>query len=232
MSVSLGLVVFLSTASGCTSTETGNPPLAPGIDLEDVDIVALSPPPPDGGIPAPVTVFLSGGPGTLGAETERLWLVPLDRLDPAVAVTPTADGSFVATLALDLGDALRFQIDEGTRRRTPVDGRFEGPGAGLTPVTHPQAECLLVPLDVIADVADSTARIRIANTCGDDVQVSSVRARLGMATVDGGAFDLATGETRDLEVTLPPGAEDVVLIEIAAPAVDRRAVTVRRPPAA
>jgi hypothetical protein len=226
MSACFRIAWFFASAglAGCgsTSTETGNPPLSPGVDLGMLSATMLSPPGDGGPAPMPMVV-ITGSPGALGADTIYLSIVLLDRTDPAIMAVPAADGSFATSLPLGFGQSIRLQVIEETRRRPPLDGRYDG--MRLLPVTHPNADCFFVPAEAETDATSRQASIRVANTCPDTVEVGGVTARAGGATVDGGPFSLRPGETRDIEVALT-APEEIVFVEIVAPAPDRRAVTV------
>jgi hypothetical protein len=161
--------------------------------------------------------------GDVGAAPGHVTVigVDLDREEPALAGTTARDGSFLLELPGREGDVLRLHTEEDGRRSEPIDVL-----AALGPPTRvePLAPCLRLPLAL-----ELPAVLELVNDCDEDAVIDAVRLRAPSAIVleDASPFVVPPGETARIALSASSAADEVVLIELSAPAAERRAVSVR-----
>jgi hypothetical protein len=178
---------------------------------------------------------LSGGPGSV-RDADTLWAVNLDRDFPPVTVPVAADGSFGLFLPAVEGDEIRIQARRDDLRSAPLDLVMRMTG-GVEEAPRPLSDCFVLPLELeLADTAIGEVTsdlVRVAHGCVAPLQVDAVvlRAPSSDFTVSVPALPivLAPGEFLDVAIDFsPPGAglrEEVLLIEVSQPEVDRRPIT-------
>jgi hypothetical protein len=205
---------------GCGVTDTGNPPLSPP-DPSRLDILALA--------AGQITIIGEAGAIEPGAGLIRATNLD-DDADP-VDATVRPDGGFELAIAAEAGDVVRLQRVQGAERSLPID--IDATAAMLVEDALPCLE-----LDPARELAlgaidgPTEGVIAIENRCAEGVtlEVAPRRDTGGVvATLEPSAIEPGGGGV--LRVVLGPLAaseqEEVVLLRVIAPSVDRRAITVR-----
>lgn len=200
------------------------------------EVPSLAPPNPDeidfmSGTSVPGDV--RGGPGAVEPGAQ-VWLAPLDQPVAPTVAAAAADGSFATMMMVFPGEEVRIQARLDDLRSDPVDVLV---GAGA--IVRPSADCLtLSPALELAmgevAVGDSaTASIEVDNACGAEVQIGGIRLRAPSTSVfidTIGPLVVADGTTGTIDITFRPDAsglsEEVVILDVTAPEMDRRPVTV------
>ena len=224
--------------SGCSlRPQPEPPPVEPGPEIEG-DLLSAQP----GGPSAMIGGSLSGAPGAAPAGA----IVRAYDLDNTLAPVETVaadDGSFEMLLDMLDGDEVRIQaIHEGARSK-PLDVMVSEASTTPTPAVRALADCLSVApnaqlsLGVVASGTTVTRSVVIANGCASDVTVSSIAMRRPVAglalepdTAPPNTIASGASETVVIRFEAPTGSasevEDILLIEVDAPARDRRPVTI------
>jgi hypothetical protein len=178
---------------------------------------------------------LAGGPGSV-LDADSIWVVNLDRGAPPVVVPVADDGSFGLLLHAIEGDEIRIQARRDELRSTPRDLVVPLDGA-LEDAHRPLADCFVLPPELAfadTDIGDTTSQtVRIEHSCAAPLQLDAVvlRAPTSDYVVSAPALPivLAAGEFVDVAIDFsPPGAglrEEVLLVEVSQPEVDRRPIT-------
>lgn len=211
---------------GCTSTETGNPPVQPdtGLDVGSVTFQVV----PNMGDPGllsglvDMTVAAGGEVHITAVETT------LDTVRVPIAGEPPG---FSASLPADFTGWLRLQV-------VPLDAAPLGPldivtgdaaGGPVDSLPSSVGPCLEISTALMLDV-EGEGDVLVRNRCPMRLTFDAPVARLGgVDVVPGDGFELSSGGRRVLRVVrngaFPTGdAELVVLREVSG---ERRAVTVR-----
>lgn len=184
-------------------------------------------------------VVLTGLPGAT-EHASHVWAVNLERPAPAVEVPTNPDGSFSLALAVLSGEEVRLQARRGARRSVPRDyeidaSRFADP---LRPAPRPLADCFAAPVEWNLGSAELgrsvAASLQLQSSCPSDLEIAAVELRTAPAALrvdePTGPLLLAGGDTLNVTLTFTPSEpgsiEDLLLIEIAGPSSDRRAIHV------
>ncbi|WP_437760908.1 hypothetical protein [Sorangium sp. So ce1389] len=218
-------VLLVACVAGCGVNPIPEPPAAPELGEVTGDVCMVC----DTG-----QVDLAGGPGS-ATNADAVWAVNLDGTAPPTVAEVGADGSFVLSLDVRLGDEVRVQARRGEHRSAPAD--LVVADGVLKPAPRPLADCFLVepelelPDTAIGEV--STVALRLEHSCADPLAIDAIalRAPADDLALQGGPAPvvIAPGEPLDVRVELRPRAagprEEVLLIEASSPAATRRAVT-------
>jgi hypothetical protein len=178
---------------------------------------------------------LSGGPGSV-TNGDTVWAVDLDQTFPPVEAPVQSDGSFELFLVAFEGDEIRVQARRDERRSTPLDLVMVAQGV-LAPAVRPLGDCFVVepelelPSTGVGQTASQTFRIQ--HECASTLTIDAIALRAATpdltVTAPGQPLVLAPSEFIDLSIDFHPGSpdvrEEVLLIEVSSPEVDRRAVT-------
>ncbi|MEJ7730362.1 MAG: hypothetical protein WKG00_14230 [Polyangiaceae bacterium] len=178
---------------------------------------------------------VSGASGSV-VDADSVWAVNLDREAPPVVVPVASDGSFGLFLPAIEGDEIRIQARRDDLRSTPLDLVMLVAG-GVDEAPRPLSDCFVLPLELaFADTAIgglTAGSVRIEHGCAAPLQVDAVVLRAPSSdfsvSVPTLPIVLAPGEFLDVAIDFsPPGAglrEEVLLIEVSQPEVDRRPIT-------
>lgn len=176
---------------------------------------------------------VNGAAGAVDPAEGAVVLTNLDRDVAPVAEPVRADGSFVITVAGALTDELRLQVRSGDVRSEPLDV-VSIDGEVYMEAERPLAGCFMVDPAYELDfgVVRSSARrsIELRNDCPDRVELAP-RFRMGSTafSLEGMPSGVDPGERVEVIVvaSAPVGAidEETLLIEVSAPMVDRRPIT-------
>lgn len=178
---------------------------------------------------------VTGRPGSV-TGADRIWVVNLDGQEPPVTAPVAADGSFELFVSAMEGDEIRLQARRDELRSEPRDAVMVTSGA-LGAAPRPLSSCFVVAPELAftdTTVGDAAPKaLRLQHTCAAPLQIDAVTLRAPSAdfTVTAPAVPLvlAPGAFADVSVDFAPSAvglrEEVLLIEVAQPEVDRRPVT-------
>ncbi|MGK3991011.1 hypothetical protein WME99_48640 [Sorangium sp. So ce136] len=225
-------VLLVACVAGCGVNPIPEPPAAPELGEVTGAVCMVC----DTG-----QVDLAGGPGS-ATDADAVWAVNLDGTAPPAVAEVGADGSFVLSPDVHLGDEVRVQARRGEHRSAPADlvvadGVLERAPRPLADCFHVEPE-LELPDTAIGEV--STVALRLEHSCADPLAIDAIALRAPAAdlAVQGGPSGgpspvvIAPGEPLDVRVEFRPRAsgprEEVLLIEASSPsvtAVTRRAVT-------
>lgn len=175
---------------------------------------------------------VNGAAGAVDPAEGAVVLTNLDRDVAPVAEPVRADGSFVVTVAGAFTDELRLQVRSGGVRSEPLDV------VSIDGEIYMEAErplgCFTVdpPYELDFGVVRSSVRrtIELRNDCPDRVEIAP-RFRMGSTAfaLEGMPAGVDAGERVEVTViaTAPASAidEETLLIEVSAPMVDRRPIT-------
>ncbi|MCA9577641.1 MAG: hypothetical protein KC668_19540 [Myxococcales bacterium] len=221
--------LFLSAAltvasTGCTSTETGNPPAQPetGLDAGRITLFTI----PNMGDP-----FLLSGMADEALAAGGTLRVTAVETDLPAAVTPIGTSPATFSLALPAGFEgwLRLQVIRADGERLgPLDLLPSDIALGaVEPLPSPLRDCLSVVADLALEGA-SEAIVRLQSDCPETLSFEAPTTRLGLVDVTPAEpFELLPGRRVSLTVgvgALADGQEDVVLLFEAGG--ERRAVTI------
>ena len=209
-------LIALATSGACTGTPQPDPP---NLDIRNVRVVPMRTP----------FVQVLGTAGAAAGGTVRV--VNLDTMLPPVDTPVAADGSFELTIDGSTGNTLRLQVRDGARRSDPVDVLAADP---LALVEHPIGGCLAIAPPFEAVLSGGSATIALTNGCGSPIALSRVALRVSGAPFEvvTAPSSIAAGETVSIEVRAlgaSSGAEEILLVEVTAPSVDRFALTLINP---
>lgn len=174
------------------------------------------------------SVEIVGQPNSSQVPGAVVRVIDLDRTDPPVDTTVRPDGSFQLVVDAEEGDVLRFVLVDGSSRSMPLD--LVVGLDGLEPWVA-ALECWRTDPEVTVELDANRISLAIINDCDQPISV----ARAGLRAAHP-AFAVTTAPTEvpsgsEAQVTVdytPTGAaseEEVLLLEIDAPAADRRAIT-------
>jgi hypothetical protein len=181
-------------------------------------------------------VVLRGQPGAT-ENASHVWAVHLDAPDVPLEVPTDPDGGFV--LALDRSGEVRVLARRGARRSAPRDfdidpSRFAAP---FRPAPRPFADCFAAPLEwELGETAlgsSVTRSLALQSDCSTDLALSAIELRAARTElrVEAPATPLTVQRGGSLNVTVtftpsgPGRVEEILLVEIAGPQRDRRAIT-------
>ncbi|AKF04477.1 hypothetical protein [Sandaracinus amylolyticus] len=209
------LLALVITSASCVGTPQPNPP---ALDVSRIGTMR--------------STRLFGVAGALDPDAQ-LWITPLDTTGDPQIVQPAPDGSFAAP-ALD-GERHRLQpkleADVEALRGPPVDVLLVD-GVMLL---GPAIGCWHVPADARAPDARigeaSELVIAIENDCDAPLVVTAATPRrAGDVSVIEAPGEIAPGTSGSLRVAIAPSAEgereEVVALDVSAPATERRWITV------
>jgi hypothetical protein len=178
---------------------------------------------------------LAGGPGSV-ESADSIWVVNLDGTEPPQTAPVKSDGSFELFVSALDGDEIRLQARKGDLRSEPIDLVMAVDGV-LELAPRPLDDCfLLAPELQLPDTAvasSAPAIVRLEHTCDAPLSLELIGLRAPTPDFEvaapGTPLVLASGEFVDVAVEMHPSAgglrEEVLLVEVSSPAVDRRAVT-------
>lgn len=216
----------LLCATGCTSTETGNPPVQPDTGLLVGNVRFIE-------VPG------MADPGLLSGEVELV--VPSGAALHVTAVEGEFDTvvvpivgeplSFSTTLPEGFSGWLRLQIipSDGPAF-APLDVVTSDGAVGMVEaLPSPLGDCLEVPTALSLD-ADGAAELELHSTCDDPLTFEAPLARLGgLALTPAAGFTLQRNTRRTITLSrtgdFPTGQAELVVLREASG--ERRAVTVR-----
>ena len=179
-------------------------------------------------------VLLEGSAGAVEPGLV-LWAVNLDSTEPPVTAVSEEDGSFSLTVAGTVEDELRLQVRSDEARSEPVDVVVEETGE-----LHRSArmECLRLapPFDLdfetLAVDGRATLDVAISNDCTDEVIIDAARIRVepsDYSVETAMPLSITAGGTAEIDVRLAPTApgliEELLLLGISAPEIERRPIT-------
>lgn len=178
---------------------------------------------------------IHAGPGS-ALDADTIWVADLDRPSPFAVAPVAADGSFEVFIGAIEGDELRLQARRADLRSVPVDLTMPASGV-LEPAERPLADCFTLALELALDdtqVAQSSATtVRVEHDCAAPLTVDSIALRAPSVDLSvsapGTPIVLAPGDFLDVAVDFHPTTtglrEEVLIVDVSSPAVDRRAVT-------
>jgi hypothetical protein len=211
--------------SGCGVSPQPEPP---GIDITRIVLDQ-----------AGANVVLQGSPGAVTPGASVLTSLDLSSTAPASSISVAADGSFSVTSSGALDDEYRLQAFADELRSEPVDvtgvmGFVAGGHVAAAP--RPLVDCFLLDpaLELGPLAAGASAKVTMTNRCAGDVTVGGVTVRIGSAwSVAAPAMPIVVPVqgTASFTATYAPhpgdALDDVVFVEISAPEVGRRPITLR-----
>ncbi|MGE0791419.1 MAG: hypothetical protein AB7S26_37440 [Sandaracinaceae bacterium] len=217
-SITLGLAALVALA-GCAVTDTGNPPLSPP-DTAQMGTMFLA--------AGQVTVF--GTEGALSPGEGIVRIVDLTSVAAPIDAPVRTDGSFTTSFGAESDAIFRVQhiTAEHThdeRRSAPID--LASPD--LVPVPDAPG-CVTIARELVVRPGEASAALALTNDCADEVALSarSRRAASPLVTAIDAPGRVAPSGMATLDVSLgEDDTDEVLLIEITAPEVATRAVTVR-----
>jgi hypothetical protein len=214
-------LVLLAAALGasCAVSPQPSPPSLSGVDVEIEE----------GKIGITNELQVRGNAGSATPAEGVVQITNLDATGPVAVAPVAADGSFDAIVPGVRGDTLRLQHLIGRQRSEPLDVVLFVEGTGFA---GNGLDCLVsdAPPAFELDLG-ATRAVTIDNRCTESVSLAAPRLRRGAAgfAVDvTTTIDLAPGESRVLRLSRPATAaenEDVLLLDVTAPAPLRRAFT-------
>ncbi len=225
----LTLLGLLGLAS-CSISPVPSPPA----DQPDLDADGL-------GLLGPESIDMDGfvsfdaAPGTVDPAEGTVVVTNLSTTDAPSVVAVREDGSFSIGLAALPTHVVRFQVVAETRSE-PVDLQID---ASLTEATlvEPILACLVLePSAWVGLETDEDAyTVLVRNDCEEAVSLGAPllrRGQAGFSFTPTGATTLEAGDVGFLTVRSNGGApelEDVLFVDVLAPASERRAITVSIP---
>jgi hypothetical protein len=214
-------------------------PVPPNLRLEDVNGEPMGElcPACD---PGEGSVALEGGAGAVTPGGATVWAVNLDGTSPPVEVTAAPNGSFSLEIDANYGiidagglsEEYLLQIGTVDETSLPMAVRVDLSTTELVAASRPLGDCF----GVIPQLQLSNGRqhnIALINNCAETISFSSIGLRVPHPSIalSPGPTSLALGERQTVTVdfaTAGPGPhEEVLLLEISAPVIDRRAVLLR-----
>lgn len=222
------LLGFLAAvAAGCVVSPQPSPP---DLVLDD-DRIGLH---PGMGLVSKVIDF-EGAPGTVHPAEGIVVITNLDTTEAPSFAKVQPDGSFTIAVPGVAGQTFRFQAKNGSVRSQPADFVVNTGGEAIDTAVEGPACLAFDPARWIALDGVSDARsIVIRNQCSGAVSLGAPHLRRGLA---GFSFTpttpvtIAAGSVATLTVKAAAGAEteDVLLLDVTAPALSHRAITLTVP---
>ncbi|RLB65410.1 MAG: hypothetical protein DRI90_02110 [Deltaproteobacteria bacterium] len=218
-------LVLAAACAGCGISPKPQPPI-PGSGFDFGQVITH-----ETGTFGPKAI--EGGPGAAspaGAVVRAVNLeLPEDPVDGIIA----DDGSFEVELTLLEGNEVRLQIIDGDDRSEPIDVVVGPDDTSPTLAWRALDDCLSLtpPLEIDSSVAQT---IELHNGCGEVVTLIEPYLRrpvTGLTVGTGGTWPTQVDGDSAISVPVqfqaPTGTlEEVVFIEVTAPAADRRPITV------
>jgi hypothetical protein len=176
---------------------------------------------------------LLGTPGAIEPPDAELWITPLDTASDPQLVMPRPDGSFAATALEGAWQRLQPKLRIGDRTlRGPILDIEVTDVITLPPLSLP---CWRVPFeeeapDTMVGGASEIA-IEIVNDCAEPLVIGAAAPRRASeVTVIETPTEIAPGARAAVRALFAPIAEgereEVVIVDLASPSVERRWVTV------
>lgn len=222
-----GLLAAGALALGCVVSPQPSPPEA---QLSG-SLIGLA---PAESLVADVIAF-EGGPGAVKPAHGVVLVTNLDSDDAPSQTDVQPDGSFLIGVPGVVGQRFRFQIKDGDTRSQPFDLGLDSTGTTADAIVA-QPSCFTVdPARWAAlDGAFGERALTLHNGCAGAVSIAVPHLRRGLAgftVFPAAALTLAAGEDRALTVRAGDGAEveDVLYLDVTAPTVAQRAVTLTVP---
>jgi hypothetical protein len=160
--------------------------------------------------------------------------------DAPVQAPPNADGSFLLDVPGSPPTEIRVQARRDALRSVPRDFEFTNATFSqrfrLAP--RPFADCMPAPLELdlgATAIGSSTSRvITLPSSCTSELRVASIALRAANDAFDVDApaapLTVSPGQTLSVTVTFTPASagvvEELLIIQISGPAIDRRPITV------
>jgi hypothetical protein len=226
----LTLLVYLTSLSSCGINPVPEPPSVEPLDPPATETITLAP----DMLMSTIDVDVVGAPGS-AEPGAQIWAVNIDDTKAPVLADVQADGSFALTVQGFANDEVRLQVRSGQRRSEPVDVVIPVEAGPAVLVARPLAACLsLTPaselvLPLPTGSQPPSASILIENRCGAEASITDVRLRVPTDAFALEAPDVTVPAGGSTLVTVraygAPGSEEILLIQIGTPDVDRRPVT-------
>jgi hypothetical protein len=227
--------LLVGTAVGCSISPKPEPPDA----TFDPTRVNLAPEEVRGG-----TITVRGPAGTASPPGAVVRIYNLDSDAAPVDALVAADGSFQAVVQGNPGDELRVQLLSDAERLPPVDVTESGvtvppagsPDTGVVLATSPYGDCLVT--DPAFELAlQDRGTVVVQNGCATSLDIGEPVLRRATAgvTIDAGVtwpVTLAAGQSLSISIVVGSGSsftEEILIIPILGPEVDRRAITLYAP---
>lgn len=169
-----------------------------------------------------------GDPGAVSPPEGRLWVVDWDGTADPQSLPVQPDGSVEE---LPVGPEFRLQVRRDEARSMPWDFVVVGEDIQVRPVELPcfdvstEHEVGSVPL-----AGRIEAQLELRNECDTEVTLDEVALRrAGDFALESAPLTLGPGSRAQVTISFTPAAEglreELLLIRLATPVVDRRAVT-------
>ncbi len=228
ISMCLGLLVA-GVSAGCVVSPQPSPPVEVTLDG---GLIGLRP-----GVELTSGVIgFEAGPGAVDPPEGVVVITNLDADDAPSMASVQKDGSFAIAVPGQPGQRFRFQAKLGSNRSTTFDIAVDASGQDFDPNADAATACItLDPESWIAlDGAGDAKSIVIRNACSGAVAIDAPHLRRGLAGFSfspTSPIDLAAGEVATITVHAGDGPEmeDVLLLDVTAPAGARRAITLTVP---
>lgn len=218
-------------AAACVVSPQPSPPATePDLDGDEIQLIEV------GTEDVSELISFEAGPGTVDPAEGVVLVTNLDNTDSPSVVPVRADGSFAVALNGIPDDVFRFQVRLDEVRSQPVDLRVDPTGQTSNVLTDEPACLVIEPARYLSlqDVPSSQS-ILLRNQCQELVRIAAPRLRRGQgpfAFSPTGNSDIPSGETLVMTVRALGDAaeqEDVLFLDIVAPVVARRAITLTIP---
>ncbi len=224
----LALSALMGLGVGCIVSPQPSPPFEVAFEGDRIGLT--------GGIELTSNVVgFHAEPGTVDPPEGEVIVTNLDATDSPSVAKVQLDGSFDVAVPGQPGQRFRFQAKVGDARSEPFDLAVDSTGSVVSAVT-PTSACLTIAPAAWAafDGAGDARSLVIKNTCGETASIDTPqlrRGRAGFTFSPTDAIDLADGETATLTVVAGGASEleDVLLLDVAGPAPELRAITLTLP---
>ncbi len=216
--------------TSCVVSPQPSPP-DPEPDLDGGGIGVLDPGTEDIGY----LLTFEAAPGTVDPARGTVIVTNLDLDDAPSRVAVRSDGSFTIALAGLPGDTVRFQVDQDGNRSEPADVEVDATGQVGTLVEDAPACLTFAPARYLPLAASAAHSIVIRNDCSETVSLGAPRLRRGLGPFTfspTAPIQIAAGDVAFITVRSSGEAdehEDVLLVDVLAPVIARRAVTLTVP---
>ncbi len=226
----LAVLGALAVAGGCGISPVPSPPEdAPTLDENGLSLLGVE------SLDQIGIISFVAAPGTVDPAEGKVVITNLSESDAPSTVPVAADGSFAVAVSALPSQVLRFQVVAGTRSE-PLDLRVDNTGTALT-VVEPVVDCFeLTPARWLSlDGSDDSTSIVLRNLCDVPVELGAPTLRRGQAALSfspTSALSLPPSGVAFITVSANGVAaefEDVLLIDVLSPEVERRAITVSIP---
>lgn len=226
----LSAAACLLALAGCSISPVPSPPAEqPDLDADGLGVLGVE------SIDMFGFVSFDAQPGTVDPAEGTVVVTNLSNADAPSVVAVRSDGSFSIGLAALPLDVVRFQVVADTRSE-PVDLTINATATGAT-IAEPVLECLVFEPGawVGLELEDDARSITVRNDCDEDVELDAPllrRGQAGFSFTPTAATTIAAGEVGFITVRSngsAPEVEDVLFVDVLAPAVERRAITLSVP---